>query len=120
MSRLQNLSYIDFEDLCRDIAHAETGYRFSAFGPGPDGGLDGRYLKDESGIILQCKHYIRSSFSALKTEIAKEIVKLPKLEPNRYILFTSQSLFPVTQRSARCVAGGISQGARRHLGSGRY
>ena len=94
MSRLQNLSYIDFEELCRDIARAETGCRFSAFGPGPDGGLDGRHSKDEHGIILQCKHYIGSSFSALRTAVIKEIDKLPKLAPNRYILFTSQSLTP--------------------------
>ena len=48
MSRLQNLSHIDFEELCRDIARAETGFRFSAFGPGPDGGIDGRHSKGEN------------------------------------------------------------------------
>lgn len=94
MSRLQNLSYIDFEELCRDIARAETGFRFSAFGPGPDGGIDGRHSKGENRIILQCKHYIGSNFSNLKTSIKKEIAKLPKLAPSRYILFTSQSLNP--------------------------
>lgn len=94
MSRLQNLSHLDFEDLCRDIARAETGYRFSAFGPGPDGGIDGRYSKDEHGIILQCKHYIGSRFSALKAAVTKEIDQLPRLAPSRYILFTSQSLTP--------------------------
>ena len=94
MSRLQNLSHIDFEELCRDIAQAETGHRFSAFGPGPDGGIDGRHSKDESGIVLQCKHYIGSSFSALRTAVTKEIDKLHKLAPSRYILFTSRSLTP--------------------------
>ena len=38
MSCLENLSHLDFEELCRDLAFAETGERFSAFGPGPDGG----------------------------------------------------------------------------------
>ena len=99
MSRLQNLSSIDFEELCRDIARAETGLRFSAFGPGPDGGLDGRHSEDENGIILQCKHYIGSNFSTLKSAINKEVAKLPNLAPNRYILFTSQSLTP--SRSAQ-------------------
>ena len=94
MSRLQNLSHIDFEELCRDIARAETGFRFSAFGPGPDGGIDGRHSKGENGIILQCKHYIGSNFSNLKTAIKNEIAKLANLAPNRYILFTSQSLTP--------------------------
>ena len=102
MSRLQNLSHIDFEELCRDIARAETGLRFSAFGPGPDGGIDGRHSKGEKNTILQCKHYIGSSFSALKTTIKKEIDKLPILKLDRYILFTSQSLTP--SRSAELAA----------------
>ena len=94
MSRLENLSPIDFEDLCRDIAHAETGLRFSAFGPGPDGGVDGRHSKDNNQTVLQCKHYIRSQFSVLKTAVSKEIQKLQRLKPKRYMLFTSQSMTP--------------------------
>ena len=94
MSRLENLSPIDFEDLCRDIAHAETGLRFSAFGPGPDGGVDGRHSKDANRTVLQCKHYIGSPFSVLKTAVNREIQKLQRLKPNRYMLFTSQSLTP--------------------------
>lgn len=93
MSQLQNLSSIDFEELCRDIIYAETGYRFSSFGPGPDGGIDGRHSKDNNNTILQCKH-ITSNFSNLKTAIKKEVPKLHKLVPNRYILFTSMSLNP--------------------------
>ena len=95
MSKLENLSPIDFEELCRDIAHTETGLRFSAFGPGPDGGVDGRHSKDANQTVLQCKHYIRSNFSALKTAVSKEIHKLPQLKSKRYMLFTSQSLTPV-------------------------
>lgn len=94
MSRLQNLSHIDFEELCRDIAQAETGLRFSAFGPGSDGGMDGRHSKDKKNTILQCKHYAKSSFSTLKTAMKREIHKLPKLNPHRYILFVSQPLTP--------------------------
>ena len=55
MTRLGNLSPPDFEDLCRDILQAETGQRFSAFGAGPDGGVDGRHSKDSKSTILQCK-----------------------------------------------------------------
>lgn len=95
MSRLQNLSDVDFEDLCRDIAQAETGMRFSAFGPGPDGGIDGRHAQGDKKTILQSKHYIGSRFSQLKSAIVREVKKLPKLNPDRYILFTSQSLSPL-------------------------
>lgn len=96
MAGLENLSPIDFEDLCRDLASADTGKRFSAFGPGPDGGVDGRHAKGHNNVILQCKHYLTSSFSDLKTALRKEVDKLKKLTPapTRYLFFTSQSLTP--------------------------
>jgi hypothetical protein len=94
VSRLENLSDVDFEDLCRDIARAETGIRFSAFGPGPDGGIDGRHAEGDAKTILQSKHYIGSSFSQLESAVGREAKKLPKLKPDRYLLFTSQSLTP--------------------------
>lgn len=94
VSRLKNLSDVDFEDLCRDIARAETGMRFSAFGPGPDDGIDGRHAKGDKKTILQSKHYIGSSFSQLKSAVRREVKKLPTLTPDRYLLFTSQPLTP--------------------------
>ena len=94
MSRLANLSSIDFEELCRDLAQAETGKRFSAFGPGPDGGADGRHSRNDESTILQCKHYWRSSFSDLKSALRRETSKVEKLKPKRYLFFTSHSLTP--------------------------
>lgn len=92
MAGLENLSPIDFEELCRDLAYSEIGERFEAFGPGPDGGIDGRYAKAGKSVLLQCKHYWRSSFSDLKKTMRKEVEKVEKLNPCRYLLFTSQSL----------------------------
>lgn len=97
MSHLGNLSPIDFEDLCRDIAQSETGIRFSAFGPGPDGGIDGRHAMGTGTVVLQCKHYENSNFSSLKAAAVNELDKVKKLAPIRYLFFTSQSLTP--QRS---------------------
>lgn len=94
MSRLKNLSPIDFEDLCRDLAQVETEKRFSAFGSGPDGGIDGRHSLGEGTVILQCKHYESSAFSSLKIAAKKEVEKIKKLAPKRYLFFTSQSLTP--------------------------
>ena len=71
MSRLENLSLIDFEELCRDLAQEETGKRFSAFGPSPDGGVDGRHSKGDESTILQCKNYWRSGFSDMKSALKK-------------------------------------------------
>ncbi|WP_324054099.1 ATP-binding protein [Aeromonas dhakensis] len=94
MSILENLSPLDFEDLCRDIAQVETGLRFSAFGPGPDGGIDGRHSTGGGTIILQCKHYEKSTFSSLKKTAHKEAIKIKELSPSRYLFFTSHSLTP--------------------------
>ncbi|TYZ37413.1 restriction endonuclease [Vibrio alginolyticus] len=94
MSQLDNLSPLDFEELCRDIASAKTGLSFSSFGPGPDGGVDGRHSTSEGDIVLQCKHYSNSSFSSLKSSAEKERQKLDKLKPIRYLFATSKSLGP--------------------------
>lgn len=94
LSVLSNLSYIDFEALCIDIIQAETGKKFSAFGPGPDGGVDGRHSKDQETTVLQCKHYYNSSASQLENAAKREALKLEKLKPSRYIFMTSQSLTP--------------------------
>ncbi len=94
MYQLENLSPIDFEDLCRDIAQVETGKRFSAFGPGPDGGIDGRHSLGDGSVIIQCKHYEGSTFSSLKRAAKKELKNLKSLAPKRYLFFTSQSLTP--------------------------
>ncbi len=94
MSSLENLSHIDFEELCLDLAQAATGKRFSAFGSGPDGGIDGRYSEGDRSTIIQCKHYSQTSFSNLKSALRKEVINLAKLNPDCYLLFTSQSLTP--------------------------
>lgn len=109
MSRLKNLSSIDFEELCRDIAKADTGKRFSAFGPGPDGGIDGRHSKGADATVLQCKHYIGSTFAALKSSLKKEVLKVAKLNPKRYLFFTSQSLTPPKSNALAAIAGDILQ-----------
>ena len=107
MAGLENLSYIDFEELCRDLVIAETGKRFEAFGPGPDGGIDGRHAKAGKSTILQCKHYWRSTFSSLKSALRKEVEKVEKLKPGRYLLFTSQSLTPKKKTELTKIIGSV-------------
>ena len=95
MSGLENLSPIDFENLSRDLAEVLTGNRFEAFGPGPDGGIDGRFaVSKERTIILQAKHYQKSSRSSFLRTMRNEAEKVKKIRPVRYILFTSQSFTP--------------------------
>lgn len=105
MKRLGNLSPPDFEDLCRDILQAETGQRFSAFGAGGDGGVDGRHSKGPQSTVLQCKHYQNSTFSQLKSALSKEVSKIDLLKPSRYIFLTSQSLTPARSDQLANVLG---------------
>ncbi|WP_053910940.1 restriction endonuclease [Pseudoalteromonas sp. SW0106-04] len=100
---LSNLSPVEFEDLCIDIASYKLGIRFSGFGPGPDGGIDGRYSKGPDNIIIQCKHYAGSNFSQLRASAKKEVEKLKSISPSRYLFFTSLSLTPMQQEELRTI-----------------
>lgn len=101
------LSPADFEDLVRDLMGRELGVRFEGFGPGPDGGIDGRHSKGGGDIILQAKHYLGSSFSSLNTVMKKEKIKIDALSPKRYLLATSRPLSPKNKAALSQTMGGI-------------
>ncbi len=105
------LSALDFELLSKDLLEAELGLRLESFSEGRDKGVDLRYAPVHGSgrtvfnlallgtpqkppeLIVQCKRY--SSFSNLKSELKnKELAKITKLNPARYILTTSVSLSP--------------------------
>lgn len=89
----------DFEDLARDLAGKVFRCRFEAFGPGPDGGVDGRHSSAAGNIILQAKHMVDSPFAALKRTMKRERAAIDKLAPHRYCLVTSRSLTPRNKAS---------------------
>ena len=89
-----NLSPADFEDLVRDLIGRELGVQFEAFAAGPDGGMDGRHAKGSSATILQAKHYARSSYASLRSQMKREHASITKLAPARYVLATSCPLTP--------------------------
>lgn len=93
----ENLSPADFEDLARDLVGRELKVRFEAFGPGPDGGVDGRHAKGPKTTILQAKHYAGSSFAALRSVMKHERKAIDKLSPSRYVLATSRPLTPANK-----------------------
>ena len=105
------LSPLDFELLSKDLLEAELGIQLENFSEGRDKGIDLRYApvrgygravfnlallgtaQKPPELIVQCKRY--SSFSNLKSELKnKELSKIIKLKPDRYILTTSVSLSP--------------------------
>lgn len=90
------LSYLDFEDLARDLLQEEWGVTFESFMLGKDGGIDLRHLSpDGSKTIVQCKHYVGSGYKALLAKLKKdELPKIKKLSPERYVLVTSVPLSP--------------------------
>ena len=102
-----SLSPADFEDLARDVVGRAAGCRFEAFGPGPDGGIDGRHAKSGATIILQAKHYRLSGFSALAREMRRERTGINALSVDRYILVTSVSLTPPNKRALAEIIGAV-------------
>jgi hypothetical protein len=89
-----NLSDNEFEKLCGDVLSRELEVHFRYFGPGRDGGID---LVDniiEKNIVVQIKHYSRSTFSSLRTSLKKELDKINNMnpKPKKYYICTSLEL----------------------------
>lgn len=93
------LSDADFEDLCADLLSAEFGVRLQKFTRGPDGGIDLLHEDGDNTTVVQCKHYAKSSFSALNRSVTKdERPKVERLSPSRYVVCTSLGLTPANKR----------------------
>lgn len=110
----QDLTAIDdkeFEILCCQLLSNELGARFERFKPGKDAGVDGRYFKeDKTEIVLQCKHWARSSISALLRSLLKtELPKVTKLKPARYLLATSMELNRADKQKIAAIFSGYMQ-----------
>lgn len=91
------LSPIDFEILVRDLLQEEFGIRLESFKIGRDKGIDFRYCPSiDNTIIIQCKHYVESSFDVLFNQLGKHgLLKVKKLNPDRYILAVAMGLTPI-------------------------
>jgi hypothetical protein len=91
---LSRLTDFDFEAVCKDVFEAEYSLPLEIFSPGPDAGVDLRYLHaGKSELIIQCKHWTRSPRSKLIAYIEDvECGKVRKLRPSRYVLATSVEL----------------------------
>lgn len=93
----QSLSPLDFELLSKDLLEADLGIRFENFKEGKDKGIDLRHAPQfgAPATIVQCKRYAIGAFSRLKSDLKnKELPKIKKLQPARYILTTSVPLSP--------------------------
>jgi len=97
------LSPYDFECLVRDLLQEELKVTIESFVTGKDNGIDLRYCKDaENELIIQAKHYEASGYSTLLSHLkSKELKKVKRLQPSRYILATSVGLTPKRKKEIK-------------------
>lgn len=89
------LDHHDFELFARDIINATFGMDLQDFKVGKDKGVDLRYSTplNSNSIVVQVKHWLKSGYDRLYTEMEKaELFKIKDLAPDRYLLVTSVSL----------------------------
>lgn len=81
----------EFECFSRDLLQKRETIFIESFSDGRDKGIDLRfaYNKDKT-CIVQCKRY--KDWDGLKKELKREVEKVKKLNPQRYILTTSVDL----------------------------
>lgn len=85
----------EFEQISKDLLNKKFNLKLQSFKVGKDKGIDLRYSteKNNNSIVVQAKHYSKSTYSNLKSVIKnKEFEKVENLKPDRYILVTSMDL----------------------------
>jgi hypothetical protein len=84
----------EFEALVADLLSEKLSQRVERFRSGKDKGVDGRFFATpKREVVIQCKHWARSTVSALIKYLVKvEKPKIDRLTPARYILATSLEL----------------------------
>ncbi|MDN3268715.1 hypothetical protein [Streptomyces sp. MA15] len=86
------LSDIEFEELVGDLLGAAFDTTVERFAAGADGGTDLRWFTPAGTHIAQCKHYAKSSFSQLGSSARKEVEKVRKINPGKYMFITTYDL----------------------------
>lgn len=86
------LSPFEFECFVRDILRKrDEGVDYSNFAEGKDGGVDLRAsFANGKKVIVQAKRY--KTWNELKGQLKKEVDKVRKLNPDRYVVATSVDL----------------------------
>ena len=96
------LQFNEFECLCRDLLQKKEKNFIESFTDGRDGGIDLRFAYSKSHkTIIQVKRY--KDYGELKGVLKKEVEKVKKLNPTRYILMTSVGLTPKNKREINTI-----------------
>jgi hypothetical protein len=98
-----SLTDYDFEILVRDLLQEEWNITLESFKPGRDMGIDLRYsLVPGWNMVIQCKHFAKSGYSALYNHLKKsEVPKVKVLKPEWYVVATSVGLTPKNKDDIR-------------------
>lgn len=87
------LSPNEFENISRDLLQKKLTVFIESFTTGKDGGIDFRYTTDKTKTnIIQSKRY--KDYTSLYNHLKKEVVKVKRLNPDKYILTTNVGLTP--------------------------
>ena len=92
MYNFKNLSDVEFEILCKDIMQKKLGVELYTFSKGRDGGIDITDNPVTKGIVIQVKHYIKSTYANLRTSLKKEVEHVKELKPDKYYVCCAQEL----------------------------
>lgn len=85
------LSAFEFECFSRDLINVHWDLDLASFAEGRDGGIDLRCTSNKGKtIIVQAKRY--RDFPELKAKLPKEVEKVKKLNPDRYMISTTVDL----------------------------
>lgn len=82
----------EFEDLCKDVLGRMLSKNLRMFARGRDGGIDLTDNVIKPIIIVQVKHYIRSKYSDLYSQLKKEIPKVERWNPKEYYVCCGMEL----------------------------
>lgn len=84
----------EFEALANDLLSRRESKPVDRYKPGKDGGVDGVFFEvDGCETIIQSKHWARTGLTKLRRHLVeKELPKIKKIDPSRYILVTSVEL----------------------------
>ncbi len=91
------LSAFEFECFSRDLINAHEGLGLANFAEGRDGGIDLRYSQGcGKSVIVQAKRY--KNYSDLIKVLRKEVEKVRRLNPQRYMITTTVDLTPANKQ----------------------
>lgn len=92
MYNFRNLSDVEFEILCKDVMQKKIGKELYVFSKGRDGGIDIVDNPSTKRIVIQVKHYIKSTYANLRTSLQKEVSHVEEIKPDKYYVCCSQEL----------------------------